>query len=289
MNSKFVINFTAEEIEKRTIKQGNPPELQFIKKNFKNGENLEEVKIQYSTLLCEKISAIMPGNHIYSVKDTFKEAAKGMTVAYVVCEHSTRSSVSYQKEQLVPESDLKMTFKNKCMHCVTISESPVVIVTENETQSLGTIDPQSVSNPLFSEILKCVKKSIEDSCLSCEQSSYPLQHFDENEESFKIEMLNAWNSAVSQARTTQNAPSTAPLTDLPTFSLTATPTAQPFVPPLPPTPTPPPPPPPPMTTTPTTPRRPLDEVSTPRMAPIFSRLAMKRMALHSHDTPNPKK
>jgi hypothetical protein len=108
----FEIIFTPEEVNERTVHDGNPPRLSLLKKRTKI-----EGKKPYSDLLCQKVEAVLPMHSKCRVGESFKNWPTNKTRAYMFCEHNNKLPISYRTSDLQENSALKMTLVAKCYDC----------------------------------------------------------------------------------------------------------------------------------------------------------------------------
>jgi hypothetical protein len=142
------VQFTAEELEMRSILEGEPePFLQFYKSHRKVKV---PGKIIYSKLIGQRITQLTPTLTKYAMHETFTisdDKQKGL--GYVICAHKQRSPITYKTADFKLGNGLEFEVSIKCDSCFGIEK--VIVVSPDSTVAPSS-HPSSVVTT-FSSVL----------------------------------------------------------------------------------------------------------------------------------------
>lgn len=113
----FEIQFSAEEVNLRTDIVGNPAVITLLKRS----SLIPDGKLQYSTLLCEKISQAIPAHSKFSAQYTLVAVSGGLTRVYLKCGHGVSHPVTYPTISLQRDHPLNFKIIVKCLLCLGIA------------------------------------------------------------------------------------------------------------------------------------------------------------------------
>lgn len=205
MPATLKFKFSPEEVNLRLVLDVVTQAPELLKRHAPPVEG----KTYYTTLLCDKISAVLPTSVPYSVDEGFRDAAKGLSKCYVKCDHDKKSPVTFKKTELQEDQELTFTIEVKCALCLShepptapsiASQASIPVVEQQLPRPHDVLPPISVDNPnpvsdLFRQASVVVSESWVRAHSICLSSTNPERAFAQNRDRFGQMFLAAYNAA----------------------------------------------------------------------------------------------
>lgn len=203
MMTTLNFDFSADEINHRSMLLGEPPQLVLFKRH---GVPVEG-KIPYTLLMCQKIKDLVPSHAEYSVSETFKEVAHEMCRSYVICSHRIKSPVSYTKAELKLDSPLTFSIIVRCTKCLDREPQPVAFVeapqhvpqqVAEDVEKLIMPEDNSLT-PVFRAVSAAVNSSMARHYHECSATNRPLLEYAGSQERQRDSIIAAFDEAFGEA------------------------------------------------------------------------------------------